>query len=268
MMKRTIVVLALLSLASVDAAFAQSGVVGKRRSRSAANAAAAPARAYGAPAVAHAQAAQHVAAPAEMRAQSRVLRETAPTAINGRNSERSNATPARVDGNDNRGIAAEANRPRVADQTGWAPQNRTRADARQNGLRSNARYRSFTEAQRSWHRQRHDRGWWRSHYTRIIVYGGGYYYWDAGWWYPAYGYDPLYSNYVYDGPIYGYNDLPPGDVVSETQQALAAQGYYSGPIDGIIGPMTRSAIQRYQIDHGLAATSVIDEQTLYSLGIA
>ena len=37
----------------------------------------------------------------------------------------------------------------------------------------------------------HDRHWWRSHYnTTFVLFGGGYYYWDAGYWYPAYGYNP------------------------------------------------------------------------------
>jgi peptidoglycan hydrolase-like protein with peptidoglycan-binding domain len=52
------------------------------------------------------------------------------------------------------------------------------------------------------------------------------------------------------------------------QRALAARGYYYGPIDGIMGPATRGAIQRYQIDRGLAVTAAIDEPTLATLGLA
>jgi peptidoglycan hydrolase-like protein with peptidoglycan-binding domain len=59
----------------------------------------------------------------------------------------------------------------------------------------------------------------------------------------------------------------PGDVTAQVQRSLAQQGYYYGPIDGILGPGTRSAIQRYQIDRGLAVTAAIDEQTLYTLGL-
>jgi hypothetical protein len=36
----------------------------------------------------------------------------------------------------------------------------------------------------------------------------GWYYWNAGYWFPAWGYAPSVS-YVYDGPIYGYNGLSP-----------------------------------------------------------
>jgi len=126
---------------------------------------------------------------------------------------------------------------------------------------------SYSAAQRWNWRQRHDRNWWRHSNYRVVRYGGGYWYWNNGWWYPAYGYDPYYSHYVYDGPIFGYGYAAPGDVTVEVQRALAQQGYYYGPIDGILGPGTRRAIQRYQIDHGLAVTATIDEQTLATLGM-
>ena len=129
-------------------------------------------------------------------------------------------------------------------------------------------YASYGAARQwNWH-QRHDRGWWVSSGFPLVLYGGGYWYWNNGWWYPAYGYDPYYSRYVYDGPIYGYGNVAPGDVTAEVQRALANQGYYAGPTDGIIGPMTRRAIRRFQIDHGLAVTTAIDQATLQSLGLA
>lgn len=127
---------------------------------------------------------------------------------------------------------------------------------------------SFRDARYHFRRDRHDRFWWRNHYNRIVFYGGGYYYWNAGWWYPAYGYDPYYTNYVYDGPIYGYNYAAPGDITVRVQQALAQQGYYNGPIDGVIGSQTRAAIERYQVENGLNATAAIDQPTLETLGLA
>ena len=126
---------------------------------------------------------------------------------------------------------------------------------------------SYSAAQRWNWRAHHDRDWWRRSNYRLVRYGGGYWYWNSGWWYPAYGYDPYYSRYVYDGPIFGYGYAAPGDVTAQVQSSLAQQGYYYGPIDGILGPGTRSAIQRYQIDHGLAVTATIDEQTLATLGM-
>jgi hypothetical protein len=53
----------------------------------------------------------------------------------------------------------------------------------------------------------------------------------------------------------------------DVQIALARRGYYHGEIDGVIGPMSRSAIVRYQDSHGLPATGVIDYALLRALGI-
>src|ERR1700736_2001524 len=64
----------------------------------------------------------------------------------------------------------------------------------------------------------HDRVWWVAHYPRIVLIGGGWYYWNAGFWYPAWGYEPTHAYYPYDGPIYGYNDLPPDQVVTNVQE--------------------------------------------------
>ena len=126
------------------------------------------------------------------------------------------------------------------------------------------RYSVFRNYQRQWH----DRNWWRSHYNRIVfVNGGGWYYWNAGYWFPAWGYDP-YFTYAFDGPIYAANGLAPNQVTADVQGQLQRDGYYDGPIDGVLGPMTREAIAAYQADNGLAVTSVIDEPTLATLGMA
>ncbi|MEP6937903.1 MAG: peptidoglycan-binding protein [Chthoniobacterales bacterium] len=125
----------------------------------------------------------------------------------------------------------------------------------------------FADACRRWDRQHHDRNWWRQHCPRIILIGGGYYFWNSGYWYPALGYDLSYSYYPYEGPIYAYNDLPPDQVVSNVQEALQQDGYYDGYIDGELGPQTRVALARYQRDKGLVVTSAIDEPTLASLGM-
>jgi hypothetical protein len=120
---------------------------------------------------------------------------------------------------------------------------------------------------RNYHRQWHDRGWWSSHYNRIIFVGGGWYFWDGGYWYPAWGYD-RYAYYPYDGPIYGYGNLTPDEIVVDVQTQLQRDGYYAGLIDGQLGPMTRQAIAAFQADHGLAITSTVDEPTLATLGLS
>ena len=116
--------------------------------------------------------------------------------------------------------------------------------------------------------QRHDRDWWSHRYNRIGLFGGGYYYWDNGYWYPAWGYDPGYEFYAYDGPIYGYDGLPPDQVIANVQTALQREGYYQGMIDGMLGPLTRAALANYQAEHGLAVTSAIDQPTLETLGMS
>jgi Putative peptidoglycan binding domain len=132
---------------------------------------------------------------------------------------------------------------------------------------SGRRYWAFRNYQRQWH----DSGWWHNYCGDRIVFVTVYsqpfpFYFDAGYWYPAWGYYPD-SYYPYDGPIYGYNDLPPDEVIANVQTQLYNEGYYDGPIDGILGPDTRAAIADYQADHGLAVTAAIDEPTVESLGL-
>src|SRR5437870_1132464 len=50
-----------------------------------------------------------------------------------------------------------------------------------------------------------------------------------------------YGGYGYQGG-YGVN----GSVVVQVQRRLASAGYYSGPIDGVIGSGTRRAIRAYE----------------------
>src|SRR5947199_137913 len=83
-----------------------------------------------------------------------------------------------------------------------------------NNFRSGAFRGQQYAAFRNYHRQWHDRGWWRNHYDRIIFVSGGWYYWNAGYWFPAWCYDP-YAYYSYDGPIYGYNGLAPDQVIAD-----------------------------------------------------
>ena len=126
---------------------------------------------------------------------------------------------------------------------------------------------SYFDALRRYRRESHDCNWWRQHYRVIVFVSSGFYYLDAGYWYPAWGYDPAYNNYDYDGPIYTYGDLLPDQVVVNVQKALQEEGYYTGPITGSLGPTTRAALADYQRDYGLVITGAIDEPTIESLGL-
>ena len=53
----------------------------------------------------------------------------------------------------------------------------------------------------------------------------------------------------------------------KAQEALRDKGYYSGQIDGIIGPQTRAGIRQYQKSENLPITGKLDNETAGKLGI-
>jgi hypothetical protein len=125
------------------------------------------------------------------------------------------------------------------------------------------------EVFRAYRPEWHDEGWYRSRYPRVELIGGGYYYWNNGYWYPAWGYSPSAQYYVYDGPIYvGHRAEPPDQVIANVQAELQEMGYYRGEVDGLLGPLTREALTAYQADNGLATTAAIDQPTLDSLELS
>jgi hypothetical protein len=134
-------------------------------------------------------------------------------------------------------------------------------------VKPNTNKRSYEAALQKCVRERHDRAWWRQRYTVIVLVGGGYYFWDSGYWYPARGYDPSYDYYDYDGPIYTYGNLLPDQVIVNVQRALKQLGYYAGGLTGSLGPTTRQALANYQQDAGLEATGAIDAATVEALGL-
>lgn len=156
--------------------------------------------------------------------------------------------------------------PGTATTTAAQPRTATTA-ATQNAQRNNSRV-SFAEASRRHNHEWHDTNWWRNHYSNIVLVGAGYYFWDSGYWYPAWGYDPSYNTYPYDGPIYGFDGLNPDQVVADVQAELQREGYYTGAVNGILDPLTQAAIAYYQRDHNLAITSVVDAATVTSLGLS
>jgi hypothetical protein len=137
-------------------------------------------------------------------------------------------------------------------------------------------------------------GWWNGGRwwfpTSNVVFIGGFgfpWWWGWGWgpwswswgWsgYPSgfYGYGSQYGYYGgYYGP-YSYgnpsdgceNDYGSGhgnagqyssatrSRVVELQQRLTRAGYYSGRIDGALGPQTQQAIRAYMEDHGYTSSS-------------
>jgi hypothetical protein len=131
----------------------------------------------------------------------------------------------------------------------------------------NKHHRSFSDAFRCHRHEWHDRNFWKQNCTTIVFVNSGYYFLDAGYWYPAWGYDPLNSYYDYDGPIYTYGDLLPDEVITNVQIALQDAGYYFGPITGSLNVETRAALANFQRDYGLPITGAIDQPTIETLGL-
>lgn len=55
--------------------------------------------------------------------------------------------------------------------------------------------------------------------------------------------------------------LPAADTVEGVQERLNHLNYFVGKVDGELGRFTRTAIERFQRDHGLPATGELDDAT-------
>jgi peptidoglycan hydrolase-like protein with peptidoglycan-binding domain len=59
--------------------------------------------------------------------------------------------------------------------------------------------------------------------------------------------------------------LDPWDTISGAQGRLRNLGYDPGPIDGALGPRTRSVVRAFQRARGLSITGDLDRNTLETL---
>lgn len=165
---------------------------------------------------------------------------------------------------------------RRAEQNNRAPiepqwQDRTvqpeRAKDPQQQQQASERRLTFTEARERMIRERHDAAWWDQRYQRVVRAGAGYYFFDTGWWYPAFGYDSTADVYPYEGPIYAFGEMTPDQEVAVVQQRLEADGYYSGSVTGVLDSTTQAAIAKFQAEDGLLPTGAIDQPTIEALGL-
>lgn len=119
-----------------------------------------------------------------------------------------------------------------------------------------------------------------NHYRYSRPYYGGYYgrsHYGYSRPYYGYGYGPSIGVSYYSRPSYSYETTrvyrgssaydPSDDLAVDVQRALKRRGYYTGSVDGDIGPGSRSAIRAYQADRGLPVTGRIDSSLLRALGI-
>jgi len=70
------------------------------------------------------------------------------------------------------------------------------------------------------------------------------------------------------GHIHPYREASPtlqagslGPIVAMLQGVLKTGFGYTGPIDGIFGPVTEAVVRKYQTDSGLPVTGIMDERT-------
>ena len=72
---------------------------------------------------------------------------------------------------------------------------------------------------------------------------------------------------IYDARIHGTRSKSgSADGVMATQQALKEKGFDPGPIDGVMGLRTVSALKDYQKSEHLAMTGRMDRDTTAKLG--
>jgi len=132
--------------------------------------------------------------------------------------------------------------------------------------------------------ERHDANWHRdwdrrhAHFfhNRFFVFDDGFWFGLDDGFYP-WDYLPYYADDYYPYDYYAdsqpydntdNNSVPAADpTVKATQEELAQQGYYNGPVDGIFGPTTRDAVAKYQTANQLNVTGSLSPDTMQSLGL-
>ncbi len=58
------------------------------------------------------------------------------------------------------------------------------------------------------------------------------------------------------------------DTVRRAQEALERNGFGVGPIDGVLGPRTQTALREFQQQRGMTRSGELDVETLKALGVA
>jgi hypothetical protein len=162
--------------------------------------------------------------------------------------------------------ASKEPKPQEETADNLKPREERQGADRNKGRNRNNRF-SYVDALRSHRHEWHNRGWWHEHCKTIVFVNTGYYFLNGSYWYPAFGYDPVYSYYDYDGPIYTYGNLLPDQVIANVQAALQQAGYYFGAVTGSLSVETRAALANFQRDYGLIVTGAIDEPTVEALGL-
>ncbi|ARN73306.1 His-Xaa-Ser repeat protein HxsA [Oceanicoccus sagamiensis] len=76
-----------------------------------------------------------------------------------------------------------------------------------------------------------------------------------------------YKPAVPDAPSLANDPKARAEIIKRVQLQLMLEGDYEGPMDGIMGPKTRDAIDIYKIKRGLKRGGYLDKDTLNAFGI-
>lgn len=94
--------------------------------------------------------------------------------------------------------------------------------------------------------------------------------WSSGALIPGVSYDALSANITLKPPsglLQLANPFMRGDKVTALQKALAKAGVDPGPIDGVFGVATATAVAAFQAMAGLVVDGVVGDQTRKALGL-
>ena len=108
---------------------------------------------------------------------------------------------------------------------------------------------------------RNDRFRRRHRFNEIIIFD------NFGFPFFPFYYPYPYYPYSY-GSYYPYGGGVNVSVVVQVQRRLASAGFYSGPIDGVMGRGTRRAIRAFERSHGLPVDGTIHRRLLATMGLA
>lgn len=73
---------------------------------------------------------------------------------------------------------------------------------------------------------------------------------------------------IFTAPIARAQDAAPdAEQTLQAQRILSTLGYDAGKVDGVVGPLTRQAIEAFQHAYNLAPTGELDTPTLIALGL-
>jgi hypothetical protein len=119
------------------------------------------------------------------------------------------------------------------------------------------------------HTWNHHRWCWRN--GSWVIYDASPYFYGPDYYgsdyYGSDYYEPGYSSDYAAAPAPYTYSTSSVSIAAEVQRKLLLAGYDAGPVDGVMGAQTRTAIAAFQRDNNLAVTGDINSPLLEALGL-